>query len=474
MKILAEDIRSVREHLRNATTTPWFAYDRELDSVQVGDIYFFLSQQQAIDSQKEMQEIGIAQNILPVQAVRNSIKESVGLASVLRRHGSIELDHKQLINEQKALDNAYFIEKVRDIMEHFDWSVVQYDPSDAFNENRSPEDAAEFERLDWFMDEVTWMYDCHPDVQHDIESLLKTYWKGQPMEVHIEKILNNKSNNMNADNLKYIQDQLLNLGFGEGLNSQLERQMKEGLPEFQLNASHEFGRDKMEAVLHFKKSDKQDADRYFFNTYDATLQKEGESLKQRFYINNKGQSVTFKESCNLLNGRSVFKKLTPKEGAAYEAWVKLDFSNRDESGNAKLQPYNNNYGFDLKEAVARLPFKELNFSDETQTLMASLEKGNRVGVMLVKGKGEQEVFIEANPRLKTMNMYDKEGQKMFYPAAKQEVKYGQAPADQKKLEAQELTNDVKEKKKDLLPKKTQTNGLLEKKATRKAKGQRIA
>ena len=61
------------------------------------------------------------------------------------------------------------------------------------------------------------------------------------------------------------------------------------------------------------------------------------SFKQTFFINNKGQSITFREACNLLNGRSVYKELTPKEGARYKAWVKLDFSKRDEFNNAKLK-----------------------------------------------------------------------------------------------------------------------------------------
>ncbi len=282
---------------------------------------------------------------------------------------------------------------------------------------------------------------------------------------HSEKqqLLNNKTNVMNTENFDYLKDQVKYLGFGEGLQSQLERKMKEGMPDFQLTASHEFGKDKMEAVLHFKKSEKPDSDRYFFNKYDATLLNEDKKLSQTFWINNKGQSITFKESCNLLNGRCVFKELTPKEGPAYKAWVQLDPTNKDDNGNAKMKHFNSNYGFDPVEAVNRIPLKELAFPDQTQTLIASLEKGNRVEATLLKDGKEQKVGIEANPQFKTLNLYDKEGKKLFMPAAKQEVKYGQAPADQKKTEKQEL-----------LTKKTQTNGLIEKKATKKTRGQALA
>jgi hypothetical protein len=68
-----------------------------------------------------------------------------------------------------------------------------------------------------------------------------------PMEKHIAPVMNgaygekaqlinqNKIETMNAENLEYLQKQLLYAGFGEGLNTQLERKLKEGMPDFQLN-----------------------------------------------------------------------------------------------------------------------------------------------------------------------------------------------------------------------------------------------
>lgn len=260
---------------------------------------------------------------------------------------------------------------------------------------------------------------------------------------------------MNTDNLEYLQNQLKFLGFGEGLNSQLERQLTDGAPEFHLQASHVFGKDTMEATLHFKKSDQEGKDFYFFNSFDAVLLTADKSVAQHFFINNKGQSVTFKEACNLLNGRAVYKELTPKEGEKYKAWIKLDFAHRDEKGNAQVKYFNEKYGFDLKEAIGRLPFKELSDPDQMQTLMASLQKGNAAQAILIKDGKEQSVLIAADPQFKTLKMYDGEGKKLYVPVEKVAERYGLSQADQKRQEqAQTPEKDLKtNKKKDLLPRK---------------------
>jgi hypothetical protein len=284
-----------------------------------------------------------------------------------------------------------------------------------------------------------------------------------------ELLLKNKTIIMTEENLSYLKNQLLFLGFGEGLNSQLEQKMKEGKPEFTLDASTEYGKDKMEAVIHFRHSEKDGKEAYFCNHYISTLLQEDRNRSQFIYVNNRGQSVTFKESCNLLNGRSVYKEVTPKEGDVYHAWLKIDHENIDpKTGYPKLKQFSGNYGFDLSEAVARLPFKELGYPDQTKTLLKSLQKGNACPATLVKSGKEEKVSIEANPQFKTLNMYDKDGKKMFYPMQKVEQRYGQAPVDAKKEVAESVVNEAPAKfeKKDLLEKNKASNGLLPKKNAR--------
>lgn len=262
--------------------------------------------------------------------------------------------------------------------------------------------------------------------------------------------------------LEQLSNKLLFLGFGEGLNTELERQLKEGKPEFSLNASTEFGKDKMEAVLHFRYAEKNGKENYFLNNYVATLVNGENNPSQFFYVNNRGQSITFKEACNLLNDRYVFKTLTSKTGVEYDTWIKIDKDNIDlKTGYPKLHQYGDRLGFDLQEAVNRLPFKFLQYGPELKMVMKSLEKGNRPEVLLLKDGVEQKVSIEANPPSLTLNMFDADGMKMEFPSKKVEQKYEQS-ASVAVAEKPSTYN-----KKDLLSKKRQPNNLIEKKGNAK-------
>jgi|GEM_PF-2727450 hypothetical protein len=262
--------------------------------------------------------------------------------------------------------------------------------------------------------------------------------------------------------LQQLSNKLLFLGFGEGLNTELERQIKEGKPEFSLNASTEFAGDKMEAVLNFKYGEKNGMENYFLNNYVATLASNENKPSQFFYVNNRGQSITFKEACNLLNDRFVFKTLTTKTGAEYDTWIKIDKDNIDlKTGYPKLHQYGDRLGFDLKEAVNRMPFKFLKYGPELTSVLKSLEKGNKAQVVLLNEKDEQKVFIEANPPSLTLNMYDKDGNKIDFPAQKVELKY--AKVEEVAVEE----NQGRYNKKDLLAKKREPNNLIEKKGNAK-------
>ncbi len=355
----------------------------------------------------------------------------------------------------------------------------------------NPEDAAEYadmaisefdhyhvERIESLEDFKTKVESSMPGLVYKPAAEVSVVQEAVPFFFPKELLLKNKSIIMNTENLEYLKNQLKFLGFGEGLYGQLEKNMKEGKPEFSLDASTEFGKDKMQAVIHFRHSEKDGKEAYFCNHYIATLLREDQNRSQFVYVNNKGQSVTFKEACNLLNSRSVFKEVTPKEGLPYKAWLKIDHDNMDQkTGYPKLRQFTTNYGFDLREAVGRMDFKGLKYDDQLKSLLKSLEKGNAASVMLLKEGKEVPVSIEANPQLRTLNMYDKNGEKLFYPMQKVEQKYGQAPADATKKEAAALVNESggKYEKKDLLTKNRPSNGLIPKKnAKAKTRSKKIS
>lgn len=269
---------------------------------------------------------------------------------------------------------------------------------------------------------------------------------------------------MNTENLQYLADNIKYMGFGENLRSELEKNLAEGKPDFQLNFKNEINKAAFEATLNFRKSDS--TDMYFFNNYHAVLTKnEAEKTEQTFYIN-KGKGITSKEAFNLLEGRSVHKELLTKEGQSYKAWIQLDFSKTDKHNNFELKQYHENYGFDLKSSLKSFAMAELKDPERERILLQSLQKGNLQSVTIEKDGSSHKMFISADPQFKKVNLFDSNGK----PVTKENIaKYqteGQAAApaaelkDDKKKEMKNDQNKSKEKvskpeTKSLLPKKRQ-------------------
>lgn len=220
-----------------------------------------------------------------------------------------------------------------------------------------------------------------------------------------------KTNFMNQKNFDYLKDQVKFTGFGEELENELKEKMQKQAPEFQITHNTKFGNDDLTASLHFKKSDQ--TDMYFFNRYQVSLMPEQskDKMEQTFYINKEG-SITLKEAYNLMNGRSINKDLTTKEGQMYNAWMQMDFKQADNNGNYKLKQFHQNYGYDLMTALEKHPIKELSNEQNKTRLVESLQKGNRQSVTFVQNGSDQKHFIEANPQFKTINIYDSNMQRL--------------------------------------------------------------
>jgi hypothetical protein len=211
---------------------------------------------------------------------------------------------------------------------------------------------------------------------------------------------------MNTENLEYLKKNLLNLGFGDKVNDEMEKLMKAKVHEFSLTTEQEYNKKKMDYTLHFKAGDQNDM--YFFNRYEASLKNEADPTKDRtqtLFIN-KGHGVTAKEAFNLLEGRAVEKKLYNAEGQTYTAWLKLDFKEKDEYGNHKLQKFSEGYGYDLEKTLANYPIRELNDNQQKQDLLRSLRKGNAQQVTVEQDGKSHKYYLVASPQYKTLNVYD--------------------------------------------------------------------
>lgn len=280
---------------------------------------------------------------------------------------------------------------------------------------------------------------------------------------------------MNNENFQFLADNIKYLGFGEGLRADLERNLTEGKQEFQLHFTTEINRKPFEATLNFRRSDM--TDMYFFNNYHASLvRNNGEKLEQTFYLN-KGKGITAKEAFNLLDGRAVQKDLVTKDGQPYKAWVQLDAETKDRNNNFELKQYHEKYGFDLKGAVERFSVAELKDPQKEKDLLQSLQKGNVQSVTIEKDGKEHKMFLEADPKFKTVKLYDAQLKLVSKDSLSQYQSVGgEAVA---KVAKESLGNDKKkESRQDLKPEKQQVekkkpDSLLPKKKEGKKKGQSI-
>jgi hypothetical protein len=267
---------------------------------------------------------------------------------------------------------------------------------------------------------------------------LTLYWPmtRQTMQSYFETI-NNKT--MNTENLSYLHKQLLNLGFGDKLNEELEKQIKAKTPEFTLNTTNEYNKQNVDYALHYKAGEQNDM--YFFNRYDASLN----DTKQTFYIN-KGTGMTAKEAYNLMDGRAVHKQLENLEGEKYHAWVVMDKEQKNENGNYKLRTFSDGWNYKPEKAIDKMDIVGINEEGARDKLMKSLEKGNRHQVTAMKNGKEVKLFIEANPADHRINLtnYKGEPQKIEHykkPELKEEPK-----KDHKQAQAQEAAPAKKSRK----------------------------
>lgn len=235
---------------------------------------------------------------------------------------------------------------------------------------------------------------------------------------------------MNQKNLDYLKEGLKYLGFGEGLNEKLTENVSQQKDQFQLKTVNEYGPDKANYVLDFKKSEQ--SDMYFFNKYTATIKSGEPDEKSQTFFPKKNSGITAKEAFNLLNGRSVNKDLTNAEGQPYNAWLQIDWSQKDNYGNHKFKMIHQGYGYNLEKELQKHPIKELSEPATKERMMQSLERGNLHQVTFVKGDKEEKMFIEANPQFKTLNLYDSSLKKVFQENPKKEIKTEEQEGPQKK------------------------------------------
>lgn len=364
----------------------WIAYNTKSYYLDSADMWFFRNREEAIDFANNNISDHDAFAVIHANSLVPILRQSQNGADIPFNPGEGGLE---------------------EMLQEFDWREVFYDPLHDTIEAKSENEKEELAKMETLLAEWESLYNRNPEAAL---ALAVRYWEGHPMESYKNDFINSKTKVMNEKNLEYLKDNLKYLGFGEKQHEALEASLKEGKESFQLHYAAEMNKKKLEATLHFRRSDS--SDMYFLNSYKASLERSnGEKVDQTFYLN-KGKGVTAKEAYNLLEGRAVHKELTTKAGEPYEAWIQLDFENKDKHNNHEVKQYHENYAYDLKEALSRFPIQELDAGDKEKSLLQSLQKGNLQSVTLVANGEGLRVFVEANPQYKTVNIYNEKMQRL--------------------------------------------------------------
>jgi len=448
MLIRQEDINMVTMCLEaaQAMNRLWMAFDENRRSLTPKGLHFFEFKREATAYCKEWQRYFTDYKVVPVPRLLEIIKS----IKELQRHDELQAFKVQINSKALAESNKNQIKMQREhVISDEVLSLAQmafskgeywiaYNTVPYFLEKgdmhffRNSDEAHEFSDNNISeYDDFKVVYACSAD------ELLKRIPYGEKLEQQLSN--KKKLLIMNEKNLKALKDNLKYLGFGEGLNEQLEMNIREQKQEFTLPHEVEYNNQKLVSELSFKAGDQNEM--YFFNKYTAKLN-EPDDRQQTFYLD-RGNGVTTKEAFNLLQGRAVNKDLVNRDGEKYNAWVQLDFSIKEESGNYKMDRYHENYKYNLEEAISKYPLKELEDSKWKEDLIKSLEKGNIQAVKMEIGNKDELMYITANPKDKMINIYDK-ATNPLNESARKELERKPSPA---RSEQQEVANETSQENK---------------------------
>lgn len=212
-------------------------------------------------------------------------------------------------------------------------------------------------------------------------------------------------------NIKELKDNLKTLGF-ETAADKLAAHIHQNPKDFSIPLSHYINENqKINFELSFSK---QPDGSYRFDDYRATLQKENnpkDTVSQVFKVD-PSDSTHAQQAQNLLDGRAVMRDTIDLAGNQNSKWIQLDLNDKDASGNHKIKEFLHNYGFDLEKSAEKLIPKEELSPANHQAIFDGLRSGERQPITIIRDNLSINLFIEANPQYKTVNIYDEHAKKI--------------------------------------------------------------
>ena len=212
-------------------------------------------------------------------------------------------------------------------------------------------------------------------------------------------------------NIKELKETMKTMGF-ETAADKLSAHIQQNPKDFSIPLSYYINENqKISFELSFSK---QPDGSYRFDDYRATLQKENapkDTVSQVFKVD-PADSTHAQQAQNLLDGRAVMKGSLDFQGNQNQKWIQLDLNDKDANGNYKIKEFLHSYGFDLEKSAEKLISKEGLSPANHQAIFDGLRSGERQPVTIIRDNISVNLFIEANPQYKTVNIYDEHAKKI--------------------------------------------------------------
>jgi len=135
------------------------------------------------------------------------------------------------------------------------------------------------------------------------------------------------------------------------------------------------------------------------------------AVTQTVFVQN-GKGFTAEQSANLIQNRAVFREdMVKLSGEPYSAWLKLDKDHpKNQYQNFELLQWSvPQYGFILRDVMAKFNVKELEDPEKAEKVAKSLENGNRPLVTVMKDGQVTKLYMEAAPRFSQLNFFREDG-----------------------------------------------------------------
>lgn len=212
---------------------------------------------------------------------------------------------------------------------------------------------------------------------------------------------------MKVEDLNEVKEQLKFAGIKLDLDKEIVQLLENDQPKSVIKFDAETEtKDKLVVDLKFGKSEK--THKHYLNSFHIKMTKPDGSVMEQTFYQNFGANITFKEGINLMHGRSVYKTgLVGQEKEKYNAWLQLDVTKATTNGDYKYHRYTDSFGFDLEAKLQERGYKQMQVEEGKENYFVNaIKKGDRVlGTRNEEGREIKE-YVEANPKWKTINVYD--------------------------------------------------------------------